>query len=74
MQLYEQFFEYYAKVNGKAKAVSKKGKSPESEVWDSDTFAEYCEGVFGVQLPQVEDGEEGSGGGGSRSLSRSGSS
>lgn len=74
VQIYEGFFEGYVKAVG-GKSVSKKGKGLETEVWDVDTFAEYCEGVFGVQLPEVaENGEVGSMYGGSRSISRSGSS
>ena len=100
VQIYETFFDSYISdsVNGKAngngsagggsggkKGISRKGKSPEDAVWDSDTFGEWCEGMFNVALPREGDGENGHGDPyegsrsrlgsvGSRSLSRSGSS
>ncbi|RMZ89932.1 hypothetical protein DV736_g2838, partial [Chaetothyriales sp. CBS 134916] len=55
LQQYEAFFDHYVKANGKRKTVSKKGKSPETEVWDADTFAAWCASVFAVQLP-IDDG------------------
>ena len=68
VQIYEAFFEEYTAqsrrgvTNGSGGSVpttpiSKKGKSPESMVWDSDTFAEWCEVRFNVALPRVEDGD-----------------
>ena len=80
VQGYEAFFEGYVgsgKVanGGGKKGISRKGKSPESEVWDSDTFGEWCEGVFNVaKWVDGVDEEDGSRSVGSRSLSRSGSS
>ena len=90
VQIYETFFDQYvdstANGNGKAnetaagkRGISRKGKSPEDAVWDSDTFAEWCEGVFNVALPRNgedvdADGESRSRMGSVGSLSRSGSS
>ena len=92
VQIYESFFDGYidSTTNGKAngmaagggggkKGISRKGKSPEDAVWDSDTFAEWCEGVFNVALPRNggdvdADGESRSRVGSVGSLSRSGSS
>ncbi|RMZ86215.1 hypothetical protein DV737_g159, partial [Chaetothyriales sp. CBS 132003] len=82
LQQYEAFFDHYIKATGKGKTVSKKGKSPETEVWDADTFAEWCAGVFAVQLPvddvngETMDGDAGNDDGDdnvSMSVSRSGS-
>lgn len=68
------------------KGISRKGKSPEDMVWDADTFAEWCEGVFDVALPlqrggddddddqdEDEDGDGGGAGGSVNSLSMRGS-
>jgi hypothetical protein len=86
VQIYEGFFDDYAahsagakgrngKVNGSATPISRKGKGPEDAVWDTDTFAEWAEGLFNVALPNVEDEEDGRGShAASRSLSRSRSS
>ncbi|ETI23110.1 hypothetical protein G647_04907 [Cladophialophora carrionii CBS 160.54] len=86
VQIYEAFFDDYAaqsasaaakgqngKVNGRsATPISRKGKGPEDAVWDTDTFAEWAEGLFNVALPNVEDEEDGRGSHvASRSLSRS---
>lgn len=62
VQIYESFFDTYTAekkngANGTATgSISRKGKSPEEMVWDSDTFAEWCAGVFNVALPRREDG------------------
>ena len=81
VQIYETFFDGYleggSKANGTKKgSISRKGKSPEDAVWDSDTFAEWCEGIFNVALPRNGDGDGGSRSrmGSVGSLSRSGSS
>ena len=65
VQIYETFFDGYleggSKANGTKKgSISRKGKSPEDAVWDSDTFAEWCEGIFNVALPRNGDGDGGS--------------
>lgn len=41
-----------------ASQISRKGKSPETAVWDSDTFTEWAEGLFNVALPDGEEEEE----------------
>ncbi|KAA6408742.1 MAG: sec34-like family [Lasallia pustulata] len=49
IQNYETFYDRYeAEKRSSGKAVSKKGKGREDEVWDSDTFAEWTDSVFGV--------------------------
>ena len=83
VQIYEAFFEAYTSSDassdgrngGRARSISKKGKSREDAVWDIDTFAEWTEGIFmvgseGLVNDENEDGIDGSG---SRSLSRTGS-
>jgi conserved oligomeric Golgi complex subunit 3 len=68
VQTYENFFDAYAAgkkgVNGAGpgKEISRKGKSPEEMVWDSDTFAEWCEGIFNVALPNRLDEDDDDGG------------
>lgn len=82
VQAYEAYFEEYAgKIGGaKGKAngsvgskgkISRKGKGAADDVWDADTFTEWCEAVFNVVLPQEEDEHASPD---TRSLSRSGSS
>ncbi len=80
VQIYEGFFDAYAaggkgrngKTKGSMTPISRKGKGPETAVWDIDTFAEWAEGLFNVALPNVEDDEDGGGSHiASRSLSRS---
>ena len=80
VQIYENFFDAYAaggkgrngKTNGSMIPISRKGKGPETAVWDIDTFAEWAEGLFNVALPHVDDDEDGGGSHiASRSLSRS---
>jgi conserved oligomeric Golgi complex subunit 3 len=61
VQIYEAFFEAYTverKKNVANGGISRKGKSPEEMVWDSDTFTEWCEGVFNVALPHRSDDDE----------------
>ncbi|KAJ5561799.1 hypothetical protein N7535_003739 [Penicillium sp. DV-2018c] len=49
IQIYEDFFEKYtSSEKGKGHFVSKKGKGRDDAVWDVNTFAEWCEGVFRV--------------------------
>lgn len=79
VQAYEIFFEEYAgktaskgKANGaggKAK-ISRKGKGAEDAVWDSETFAEWSEGVFNIVLSQQDEDVSPD----TRSVSQSGSS
>ncbi|OJI85209.1 hypothetical protein ASPTUDRAFT_54868 [Aspergillus tubingensis CBS 134.48] len=75
IQIYEEFWEMYVDAERRrGNFVSKKGKGREDEVWDVDTFAEWCEGVFrvgfvGLGRDEDDDEEEGSlsGGGSVRS-------
>ncbi|OJJ76132.1 hypothetical protein ASPBRDRAFT_117224 [Aspergillus brasiliensis CBS 101740] len=49
IQIYEEFWEMYVdSERRRGNIVSKKGKGREDMVWDVDTFAEWCEGVFRV--------------------------
>ncbi|PYH93280.1 Sec34-domain-containing protein [Aspergillus ellipticus CBS 707.79] len=49
IQIYEDFFDMYtSSERSKGNLVSKKGKGREDTVWDVDTFAEWCEGIFRV--------------------------
>ncbi|TKA71280.1 hypothetical protein B0A49_02572 [Cryomyces minteri] len=64
-EVYEEFFERYAKegqANGRA-MVKKKGKGREDELWDPETFAEWTGRVFGVGgvsgMAEDEDGSVG---------------
>ncbi|KAI9822449.1 MAG: Golgi transport complex subunit 3 [Pycnora praestabilis] len=71
VQNYKLFYEKFStEVSGNAKAVSKKGKGREDEVWDLDTFAEWTRGVFRVGGAGMRDTNEASR---SRSASRNGS-
>lgn len=68
---YETFYNSYTterRSNGKA--VSKKGKGRDDEVWDSDMFSEWTAGLFRVGKIGLEDEDDHSR---SRSLSRDGS-
>ncbi|PWY83926.1 golgi complex component Cog3 [Aspergillus eucalypticola CBS 122712] len=69
IQIYEEFWEMYVDAERRrGNFVSKKGKGREDEVWDVDTFAEWCEGVFRVGfvgLGRDEDDEGSLSGGGS---------
>lgn len=69
IQIYEDFFERYtSSEKSKGQPVSKRGKGREDAVWDVETFAEWCENIFRVGIPEHEDDEMSS-----RSPSRSGS-
>lgn len=75
VQAYETFFDKYTGASQKGRVqskISRKGKGPEGDVWDADTFLEWAEGVFNVILPQelTSNGIDGE----SRSLSGSRSS
>ncbi|EHA23018.1 hypothetical protein ASPNIDRAFT_173434 [Aspergillus niger ATCC 1015] len=69
IQIYEEFWEMYVDAERRrGNIVSKKGKGREDEVWDVDTFAEWCEGVFRVGfvgLGREDDGEGSMSGSGS---------
>ncbi|CAG8269392.1 unnamed protein product [Penicillium salamii] len=64
IQIYEDFFEKYtSSEKGKGHHVSKKGKGRDDAVWDVNTFAEWCEGVFrvgvsGLQADLPEDDDD----------------
>lgn len=64
IQIYEDFLEKYASSDkGKGFAASKKGKGRDDAVWDVETFAEWCEGVFrvgvaGLQAEEVDDDDD----------------
>lgn len=47
LQLYEDFFDAYMALDKSSRATTN-GKAPENEVWELDTFADWCEGVFRV--------------------------
>ena len=70
IQNYETFYDLQMtnkRANGKA--VSKKGKGRDDEIWDPDMFAEWASGVFKVKTLEIqEDGDSRS-----QSVSRSGS-
>lgn len=71
IQIYEEFFVKYTSVEkNKGNPVSKKGKGREDAVWDVDTFAEWCEGIFRVGVATQGDDDQTIT---SRSLSRTGS-
>jgi hypothetical protein len=56
---YETFYDLYAaekRANGKA--VSKKGKGRDDEVWDVDMFSEHVVGVFRVGKMEMDDEDE----------------
>ncbi|KKK13024.1 sec34-like family protein [Aspergillus rambellii] len=70
IQIYEEFFDKYtSSEKTKGHPVSKKGKGREDAVWDVDTFAGWCEGIFrvGISTQEEDDGTT------SRSMSRTGS-
>ena len=80
VQAYEGYFEEFAGqagktgfngINGKTK-VSRKGKGAADDVWDADTFVEWCEGAFNVVLPRELEDDDATPG--TRSISRSRSS
>ncbi|PWY92438.1 Sec34-domain-containing protein [Aspergillus heteromorphus CBS 117.55] len=66
IQVYEDFFDMYTSVErskGNPVSVSRKGKGREDTVWDVDTFAEWCEGIFRVGFVRSSSGQGGGGGG-----------
>ncbi len=71
IQNYETFYDLHvADKRSNGKAVSKKGKGRDDDVWDPDMFTEWAQGVFGVGRIGMQDEEYDSR---SRSISRSGS-
>jgi hypothetical protein len=64
IQIYEDFFEkYISSEKGRGVSVSRKGKGRDDAVWDVNTFAEWCEGVFrvgvaGLQADVPEDDDD----------------
>lgn len=57
IQIYEDFFDKYtSSEKSKGHPVSKKGKGREDAVWDVETFAEWCEGVFRVGVAGFHQG------------------
>ena len=71
IQNYETFYDLHTadkRINGKA--VSKKGKGRDDDVWDPDMFTEWAQGVFKVGRMGIQDRDDDSR---SRSISRSGS-
>lgn len=73
MQNYEAFHDLYTtekRANGKA--ISKKGKGRDDEVWDPDMFNEWATGLFRVGKIGIEDEDDYSRSR-SRSISRDGS-
>lgn len=57
IQIYEDFFEKYtASERGKHNVVNKKGKDQDHAVWDVNTFADWCEGVFCVGVADLQAG------------------
>ncbi|KAI9799021.1 MAG: hypothetical protein M1825_004917 [Sarcosagium campestre] len=61
---YETFYEKLtAKANANGKAIAKKGKGREDQVWDVDTFAEWTDSVFKKERDPtvISDDDEGNG-------------
>lgn len=73
IQNYETFYDLHtADKRSNNKAVSKKGKGRDDEVWDPDMFSEWAMGLFRVGKIGLQDGD-GYSRSRSRSLSRDGS-
>ncbi|KAL2809804.1 Sec34-like family-domain-containing protein [Aspergillus granulosus] len=59
IQIYEEFFDKYtSSEKSKGNPISKKGKGREDAVWDVDTFAEWCEGIFRVGVATQGDDDD----------------
>lgn len=55
IQIYEDFFgKYTSSEKGKGHVVSKKGKGRDDAVWDVETFADWCEGIFRVGVAGLQ--------------------
>ncbi|KAF2835875.1 Sec34-domain-containing protein [Patellaria atrata CBS 101060] len=73
-QLYENFYDrHVAQVRANGKPISKKGKGREDEVWDVDTFTDFCARVFNVGSAGFRGDEDEGDGVSSRSPSPNGS-
>ena len=71
IQNYETFYDSHtADKRSNGKAISKKGKGRDDDVWDPDMFTEWAQGVFRVGRMGLLDGDDDSR---SRSISRTGS-
>jgi len=71
VQNYETFYDLHtADKRSNGKAVSKKGKGRDDDVWDPDMFTEWAEGIFRVGRMGLQGGDDDSR---SRSISRGGS-
>lgn len=62
IQIYEDFLEKY-NASGKGQPISKNGKGRNDAIWDVETFAEWCEGIFrvgvaGLQSEQVDEDDD----------------
>jgi hypothetical protein len=59
IQIYEEFFDKYtSSERSRGNPISKKGKGREDAVWDIDTFAEWCEGIFRVGIATQGDDDD----------------
>ncbi|KAL3453774.1 Sec34-like family-domain-containing protein [Aspergillus insuetus] len=59
IQLYEEFFDKYtSSERSRGNPITKKGKGREDAVWDIDTFAEWCEGIFRVGVATQGDDDD----------------
>jgi hypothetical protein len=59
IQIYEEFFDKYtSSERSRGNPISKKGKGREDAVWDIDTFAEWCEGIFRVGVATQGDDDD----------------
>ena len=71
IQNYETFYDSHtADKRSNGKAISKKGKGRDDDVWDPDMFTEWAQGLFRVGRMGLLDGDDDSR---SRSISRTGS-
>ncbi|RAL15468.1 Golgi transport complex subunit COG3 [Aspergillus homomorphus CBS 101889] len=79
IQIYEEFWERFVAEERRAGSGVRgtkgkgKGKGREDDVWDVDTFVEWCEGVFRVGVAGVVDDECDGGGDDDGMSSRTGS-
>ncbi|PYI34179.1 Sec34-domain-containing protein [Aspergillus indologenus CBS 114.80] len=79
IQIYEEFWERFVAEERRSGSMAGgvrgkgKGKGREDDVWDVDTFAEWCEGVFRVGISGVNDDDDAVGDGDGNASSRTGS-
>ncbi|PYH40433.1 Golgi transport complex subunit COG3 [Aspergillus saccharolyticus JOP 1030-1] len=76
IQIYEEFWERFVAEERRSGSIAGvrgkgKGKGREDDVWDVDTFAEWCEGVFRVGISGANNDDDAIGNG--RTSSRTGS-